>query len=260
LTLISESRAALPQEKGIASMANRLKKVTLTAGAAVAATALGLGAPAAFAETDHVPGATLSATSGGSATTFTVNTPSGAFCPGDTATQGYSVNSYLVPDHSPEIYPTVNYPGGTPTGPGNVVYDDLTAPDFTPYVSEQTQPAVAPATTGLLPSPALLTFGAYGGFFGPPGPGIFLSPGIYDVGLACADKNGNVTDTWNVQVQFFSSQSDPGGFTWSVFQPAQAPESPLAIALPLAALAVIGGAGVLMVRRRRQHNNSAQAA
>jgi hypothetical protein len=178
------------------------------------------------ADTNHSPGAAFAdgtgnpITGGNESTQFTLQTPAQSACPGDTATQQFTVNSYLVPDASPETYLSVNYPGGTPTGPGGVVYDDLTAPDFTPYVSEQTQPAVAPSVTGLLPSPALLTFDVYDGFFGATynrSNNIYLTPGLWDVGLACADKNGNVTDTWNAQVMFSNPPAnDPGGFTWTV--------------------------------------------
>ncbi|MGD0381479.1 MAG: hypothetical protein ABSC30_16005, partial [Acidimicrobiales bacterium] len=52
-------------------------------------------------------------TSGGSATSFTVALPSQAACSGDTATDGYNIESYLVPQGT--VPTSITFTGGVPS-------------------------------------------------------------------------------------------------------------------------------------------------
>jgi hypothetical protein len=39
--------------------------------------------------------------------------------------------------------------------------------------------------------------------------------GAWDVGIACANTSGTLTDNWNTEVTFTASTSDPNGFVWA---------------------------------------------
>jgi hypothetical protein len=177
--------------------------------------------------------------SGGSADQFTLTLPSGAACPADSATGGFQVYSYLVPQSTD--LSTLNFKGGHPsTGLGLFItgtyYHANTAVGSPALVynipSTFTFDAVFKKTT----LSTLLNGG---------------SVGVWELGLACGDTNngGALSNYWNTEVTFTASTSDPDGFVWSDTPGAATPEVPYALVLPVLGAAIIGGA--VLIRRRR---------
>jgi hypothetical protein len=182
--------------------------------------------------------------SGGSATVFGLQLPSGAACPGDSYHDGYLVYSYTVPVGTDPA--SVTFPGTFPS-PGV----DLITNEGVPFVAQTTSP-----DTGTIPPLPLFSWSRYGHT-------AELPLGEYNVGIACAHGlgAGRVVKFWNVKLDFAASSRDPGGFTWRVAGAQSGPTLPhstglsshLAAALiGLAALAVLGLALTWGVRHRRR--------
>jgi hypothetical protein len=172
-----------------------------------------------------------------SATPFTISLPGTAKCSGDTATGGYHVNSYVVPS---SVDPTtLNFASGA-ANQGQALIDT----GGTPYDSEAT--GVASGAVQTLPQ---FSWSPYVGDFGT---GFDLFPGTWNVGIACSTPTGAVdgNNFWNYQVTFSASGSS-GDFSWQVVSSPVLPEAPLAIGLPLSALALAGAAAYVLRRRRR---------
>jgi len=171
--------------------------VATTASSASAST---LGGTATIAD----PSNNQALSSGGSTTVFEVLlTPSPADCSGDTATGGYHVYSYLLPQAT--AVTTDNFSTGSPSeGVGLVDSSGYYGPANT-----------APTTGEIINIPAdfewadLLSLGETatdldGG-----------SSAVWDAGIACANSTGTVTDYWNTVVTFTANTADPSGFVWS---------------------------------------------
>jgi hypothetical protein len=139
---------------------------------------------------------------GGSSTSFTVELPAQAACTGDSASDGYEVYSYLVPQGTSPT--AITFTGGDPsTGYG--FFSSI----GTYYGAANTAP-----TTGQIigipdfewgpavESDSLLSILLAGG-------------GVWEAGIACANSSGVVTDWWNTEITFTANSSDPDGFTWS---------------------------------------------
>jgi hypothetical protein len=154
---------------------------------------------------DGATDATLA--SGGSETLFTVNLPSAAACDSDTSSGGYLVDSYLVPEGSSILgLPFVG--GSPPTGvlglvdqTGSYYGGANTAITTGQIVSIPSDLQWAPLATQFHLVSTLLTSGT--------------TAGVWEAGIACANKSGALVDNWNTQVTFTASTSDPNGFTWS---------------------------------------------
>jgi len=159
------------------------------------------------------PGSDTPLASGGSQTPFTVtlspnpatpNVP--AACTGDTASDGYLVYSYMVPEGTSPTW--VNYLTGQPSR-GYA----LLSPPHT-----ELGPINTAATTGeIINIPNTLEFAPLRSI------GITLdqllysdgnTSGVWETGIACA-LHGVVTDYWNTEVTLTASASDPEGFVWS---------------------------------------------
>jgi hypothetical protein len=206
-----------------------------------------LAGPATITNPSHV-----AITSGGSATNFSITLPTLAACSGDTTTGRFHVFGYIVPSSTDVGALTWDangpvLPNGVPTGtPGGDFYT-LYGQDGAPFVNQPTA-----ITTGQVVQPPAFNYLN----FSPDGSGGTLIPlpaGTYNVGIACVTP-GQVTDKyWNVQETFTASASDsPNGEVWSVVPGNPVPESPLTIALPVTAAALIG-VGVIVSRRRRRN-------
>jgi hypothetical protein len=245
-------------------MFNVRRKAAKVGVATVAALSLPLFiSQAASAEGTSQPGAQLQTTTGtaltglqASTTPFIFALPTGAACSGDTATDGYHVQSYLS-DSALEPDPgSFTYLG---TGPSEAdVYQliDTTATSYGPVNTV--------ASTGAINQPPNFEFNNnFNPFGSSSSSGDILYPGTFNIGIACSNpvpsgSNSATTDKyWNVSITFVANSSDPNKFEWEVTPAAQTPEVPFAIILPLSALG-IGAAGVLVLRRRRR--NEAPAA
>ena len=183
---------------------------------------------------------------GGSSTLFTLQLPANSHCSGDTASHGYLVYSYITAaDPS-----TLTFSASGPSS-GYSLYDTT----GTPFQQESTainsgNIAQAPGFNyDFFATPAIA---ATNGDF-------VITPGTYNVGIACATNTGALDQYWNVQEIFTASASDPNGETWTVVPATQVPESPLTVALPIGALLILG-AGVVVLRRRRHSAESLSAA
>jgi len=221
------------------------------AAVAVAVAVVAVAGPAAAATLDGtatiVSPSDVPVTSGGSTTQFSIALPANSVCSGDTATDGYHVYSYLVQvgtsitgisftSHPSEGLGLVNNTG-VYYGPVN------TAITTGQIISVPSNFEFAP----LLTDGASLSTLLYSG-----------TSGVWDAGLACANSSGVLTDYWNTEVTFSASDSDSDGFVWSVGPPAATPEVPVALLLPVAGAAVLGG-GVWGARRRARRRVMASA-
>ena len=178
---------------------------TLVLAGATPASASTLGGSASIAS----PGTTTNLPGGASTTPFTVSLPAQAACDADTATHGYHVYSYLVPQGTSlssvtfEGFPSTGYglvdntgtyygPVNTAIGTGQIVSipNDF---EWGPLVADD----------GVSLSQLLYT-----------GSGKKAS-GIWEAGLACANTSGALADNWNTQVTFSASATDPNGFVWT---------------------------------------------
>lgn len=144
--------------------------------------------------------------SGGSTTEFTVTLPANAACSGDTATDGYHVYSYLVPEGT--NLTTVKFVGSPSTGFG-----------FVSNLGVYYGPANTAVTTGQIVSiPADFEWGPLVSIDKVPLSTLLYtsgSSGVWEAGIACANTNGALTDNWNTQITFAASASDANGFTWT---------------------------------------------
>jgi hypothetical protein len=199
----------------------------------------------------------------GSATPFTVGLPAGAACDGDTATDGWGVVSYMVPQ---SVYGTnganlpglVSYSGGfeqvglgyfaaggapltsQPTAP---VSGDILSNVQGPWQWSGLSPThVAAVGTGPLASPYQNELIPAGG-----------SSQVWESGIACINASGVITDWWNAEITFTASSSDTNGYTWTptTSTGANVPESPLNVALPLGGGLILLAAFGITWRRRR---------
>jgi hypothetical protein len=258
-----------PKGSNLSKFATGFKKMALTTlvlatGMSLVATFITAGAASAFSPnplTISASGTASPALSGPQASTkvFQTNFPSGAKCPGNTATNGYHLYSYVVPTSvDPGNSAQINFAAGSPsTGWG---YFD-TGGNYYSVGGGSTDSAGAPSgvptnfafqnmvtTLGL--SAATLTGG---------------SSALYHTGFVCTDSSGNpVSDSfvWNCDVTFtaVTAAVDANGYQWTPCAQGttNVPEAPLALALP------IGGAAVLffgvMVNRRRARPVAGPAA
>ena len=188
-----------------AALATAAAAGTLALAGATPASASTLNGIAALAS----PGTSTPLTSGGSEAPFTVSLPAQAACDGDTATHGYHVYSYLVPQGTAlsgvtfESFPSVGFgivdntgtyygPVNTAIGTGQIVSIPNNF-EWGPLVSDG----------GVTLAQLLYT-----------GSGK-KATGVWETGLACANSSGTLVDNWNIQVSFLASATDPNGFTWT---------------------------------------------
>jgi hypothetical protein len=208
------------------------------------------------------PGTTTALNSGGSATAFTVSLPAQAACSGDTATDNYLVYGFLVPAPSSgqtltaELQAIPNWATGDGTG-----YYPLVSTSDGQWEKINT----APTTGEIISIPNDFTFENLNKLLvnASLAPLVSSTPGStanYDIGIACANASNVLSDYWSEPVTVSQSSSDSNGFVWATGAPSggQLPEAPMAIALPLAGLAALGGA--VLFRRRRQARLAVVAA
>ncbi len=184
----------------------------------------------------------------GSATPFSLRLPKGAACPGDSANDGYRVQSFVVPASAE--------PGGLrykSTGPQGDGRYSLYEVSTRGYVQVQTANADVPGGPGLILNVPSFSFGVLS-------PGM-LADGTYHVGIACTLLNETVT-SWHTDIVLTANASDrPAGFRWrsAAATPAARGRSPLAT-IGLLGLAVIAVALTLVVLRRPRRSSVSHGA
>lgn len=148
--------------------------------------------------------------SGGSATAFAMTPPVGAACSGDTTTDGYKIQSYMVPSSVNPATLTFDSNGPIPAATGATYRQPMFSSGGTPVVNRNTA-----VTTGLLTGLPTMSFG----LFGASGPTI-VPPGTYNLGFACtlgAAGANQLDKYWNVQLTFATDNNDaPSKITWTV--------------------------------------------
>jgi hypothetical protein len=188
--------------------------------------------------------------SGGSATSFTVTLPAQAACTGDTASSGYHVFSYLVPQ------------GTSPTAVSFTSGDPSTGYGFFSSIGTYYGPANTATTTGQIIGipdfewgPAVENYSLLSTLLYNGG-----TSGVWEAGIACANSSGVVTDYWNTEITFTASQSDPDGFVWADVPglPTDTPETATTVVLPVIGVGILGGG--LWFSRRRSSRKAALAA
>jgi hypothetical protein len=184
---------------------------------------------------------------GGSATLYGVWLPDNARCSGDTEHQEYHIFSFLF---RKGISPTdVSFKTGVPAGFGTDGRLGLFADGE--YVGALN---TAPGSGEVVGLPESYTWTRLT-------PKYLFTTGqskqTYEGGIACANKNGVVTNYWGAQIVFTASKTDPGGFTWSVPKASQVAIAgsdgshlPIGVVLLIVAVALALGA-VVMNRRRK---------
>jgi len=187
--------------------------------------------------------------SGGSGTSFTVTLPAQAACTGDTASDGYHVFSYLIPQGSSPT--SVNFSSGDPsTGYGffssiGTYYGSANTASTTGEIIGIPDFEWGPAVESYNLKSALLYDGG--------------TSGVWEAGIACANSSGTVTDWWNTEITFTSSESDPDGFVWADVPglPSDTPEAATTVVLPLVGVGILGSG--LWFSRRRSSRKAALA-
>jgi len=186
--------------------------------------------------------------SGGSATPFGVALPPGAACPGDSAHDGYRVDSYLVPKGAS---PTeANYGTGIPSRWWGY---------FSSYGQYVGAANTAEGTGAVIGLPNSFTWTRLTAAELLPG-GVHSA--TWEGGIACADVHGKVTTFWNTEIVFTADPSDPGGFTWRVVHEGAVPspsDTGLWVGVGLLVVASLSAAYALHLRRRGRSGGSESA-
>ena len=158
-------------------------------------------------------GAGSALASGGSATGFGLKLPAGAACSGDTATNGYRVQTFMVSSNVTVSTMVFDSTGPSPQSTGATVRLPLFSLG-TPYIDGNTAVGTG-AITGL----PVFDFAV----FGSSGPTI-VPNGTYTLGVACTKGSAGPTQVdkyWTTQITVTANPSDtPSGFTWVAGVPA----------------------------------------
>ncbi len=186
------------------------------------------GVTPAFAATDNGV-ATTSPNSGTSGTNFTIGLGANPACPGDSATGGYRIQSFMIPA-SADIDSTLTFGSNGPTAVSGEFRQPLFDASSSPYVNKLTDLAVPPATTGGISGLPQFNWGSVF----TPGQ---VPAGQYKIGIACtlgAAGPSQLQSYWARTVTVAATGVGSGGpaqFTWVGGFAAQAPVliSPLGI-------------------------------
>jgi hypothetical protein len=173
--------------------------------------------------------ATISPTSGTSATNFTLGLGANPTCPGDSASGGYRIQSFMIPAAA-DLEATLTFGANGPTAVGSEFRQPLFDTNSSPYVNELTDIAVPPATTGGISGLPQFNWGAT---FGPGD----LPAGRYRIGIACTLGPAGPTQLvsyWTKTVTVTATGVGNGGpaqFDWAQGAKPEAPvlASPLGV-------------------------------
>ncbi|MBV8958283.1 MAG: hypothetical protein JO054_05825 [Actinobacteria bacterium] len=211
-----------------------MKSARLVASAAVAVIVLTGPSPASAtaqragtATVVRNAGTSVRLNSGGSGTTFSLDLPGDSSCPGDSANDGYRVQSFLVP--AKDDPGALTYFSVMPVGKGRyALYDIYT----NPYIQAQTAKQLRPGGPGPIIDIPAFNFAVF-----PPG---LLPGGRYRIGIACSLHN-NTVRYWDNEIDLVRAPSDkPAELHWRVIGThASHPVNWLSWALGAAALAAV---------------------
>lgn len=160
---------------------------------------------------------------GTSTTPFTLVLPTGAACPGDSAADGYRVQTYMVPVSVDIFSLTFGSNGPLPAGLGAEFRQPLFSTQSSPYVNKQTTNADTPGGPGFIVNIPEFSFAVFG-----PGD---LPAGRYSLGVACSLGPASATQlksVWNAEMDITVAAvtaDNPAGITWSG-APQTTPTSP----------------------------------
>ena len=213
-----------------------MRRRPLARALATAAALLLLQSASAGAQSDpSIDNVRLEPSSGGTTTPFVVELPAGSTCPGDSANDGYRVNSYLVPAEQAPAEITFDGLGPQPNALGD--YESFRQPlydvETTPYASVQTAEAEEKGGPGRILDLPPFDFAVFG-----PGD---LPAGTYNIGVVCTLLN-EIVRIWGTQIAV--TGSGPDDLRWAVTGEQLADDS---FPIPPAVLPIAGGAVVLLL-------------
>lgn len=189
-------------------------------------------------------GSTARRTHGGSRTTFSLRLPEGASCPGDSANDGYRVQSFLVPVRDDPA--VLRYKSIGPEGDNRYALYDV---ETHPYVQMFTTEAESPGKPGYLVNLPTFDYAVF-----PPG---YLTDGPHRIGVACTLYNETVR-YWDAEVVLSRDTGDARAqLQWHVVGTSSSsgsssrPGGALAVVTAGVAAAVVAVVAVLFARRRR---------
>lgn len=175
---------------------------------------------------------------GGPDTPFSIRLPEGAACPGDSANEGYRVQSYMVPSSVPPAEVDYDGLGPAPNAFGDratfrqPLYDTATSW----FVSAMTAEADSPGEPGPIVNIPSFSFDVYRGTHE-------LPMGSYNVGIACTLMNEPVR-YWNTELVFEVPDEGADRFIWRVIAAERSqpsiPWQPAAVATVIAGAAFVG--------------------
>lgn len=200
-------------------MHSRFKRA-VAGGAALTAAATALLASGAQALPPGTPPnapAEVTPPTGNSSTDMVVKPPTGAACPGDSATNGYLWSTFIV-DGDIDVA-TLQWDSNGPVPP---VAGDIAFPLLTPggsFVNGNT----TDIGTGLILSVPAIDFSQW--------PAGFFPAGSYKVGVACHQGAAVTAAYWSQQMNITATPGANGGaeFTYTTGTPASAPGAPTGV-------------------------------
>lgn len=153
--------------------------------------------------------------SGTSATEFTFTLPDGAACTGDSANDGYRVQSYMVPAAVDPASLQFNFDGPIPTGTGASFSQPLYDVGTSAYLNGQTANATNPGGPGPVVNVPAFSFAVWA-----PGD---IGAGTYNVGIACTLGPASTTQNdkfWNATMTIaVAAAGGPAQITWVAASP-----------------------------------------
>lgn len=184
---------------------------------------------------------------GDSTSAFTLRLPDGATCPGDSANDGWRVQSFIVPAGTDlaALEFSANRPNhGEPASSRSL--REINGGIFTQRMTEPNQALGEPGRILALPP---LTFAYFD-------TGTF-PPGLYEIGVACTTPDWKVRRFWHAEIEFETAPDvEPGGMRWTFLGDGSEPAAEESFPVLAAGAATVVGIGLLIVgvfsfRRRR---------
>lgn len=185
--------------------------------------------------------------SGDSNSSFSLMLPEGASCPGDSYSEDWRVQSFIVP--AVDDPGTLRYGIIWPEGEGR---RSLYSATTRPFIHILTGRAIAPGEPGPIVQPEPMTFAVY--------PSGAFPAGRYRIGIACSQYRETAT-FWDTEIVISDAPDvEPGAFRWvladDVEQATRQPSSSDGSAPQVLIFVVLGAAVVTAVvvtgRRRSQ--------